>query len=196
MDKEALYWVLSTLPQVSAALVAFIGFLALQSLDEPSRRCAQLEDSCRTYIQDINRNVPIGKFGELTWFEIDALSPEVLMENVGTFLETPNPAAMQGAPDMEKMLSTYYREWERLDSQTRKTRKALAVFVVFHLLVIGVSLSLIPYIPYLATASWTAVATIATSILMVVTVGIMIFVALKGSANYRTQNPKKWRQSR
>jgi hypothetical protein len=33
MEKEPLYW-MSTLPQVSAALVAFIGFLALDSLDE------------------------------------------------------------------------------------------------------------------------------------------------------------------
>jgi hypothetical protein len=63
MSEEALYWVLSTLPQVSAAFVAFIGFLALQSLVEPYRRCAQLEDVCRQHVGDVNRNVPIGDFG-------------------------------------------------------------------------------------------------------------------------------------
>jgi hypothetical protein len=175
MSEEALYWVLSTLPQVAAAFVAFIGFLALQSLVEPYRRCGQLEDSCRQHVGDVNRNVPIGDFGSLKWFEIDALPAEILMRNVAKFTKEPNAPAQQQSPGTITLLSTYYREWERLDTQIGTTRRVLTVFVLIHVVLITVCLSLIPFITSLVNARWTIAATIATIIVMGGSVAIMMF---------------------
>ena len=176
MDKEALYWVLSTLPQVSAALVAFIGFLALQSLDEPSRRRRQMENNCRELVKDW------GEFKTLGWAEIETLSSDELMSKVRAVLkELRSETTEKGT--MPAMLRDYYRGWNTADQHIRNGHLVLTVFVLFHLLVIFISLSAIPYIPCLENASWTTGATVAISILMVVTVGIMIFVALKRSAN-------------
>ncbi len=44
MDADSLFWALSTLPQVNAALIAFIGFLVLDSLTKIDARCAVIEN--------------------------------------------------------------------------------------------------------------------------------------------------------
>jgi hypothetical protein len=45
MDPTALYYVLSTIAQCAAALAAFIGFLALWTLDWLRREAEQIEPS-------------------------------------------------------------------------------------------------------------------------------------------------------
>jgi len=203
MDKEALYWVLSTLPQVSAALVAFIGFLALQSLDEPLRRRAEFLDKSRKHVQ--NYCAPEGwkNFATLTWYGIEVMSRDDLAREIDSLLD----ASLSGTkrrfaiprkkaetevfhlPDDANtrtpfvILRDYRREWRIVDQQINWTQRVLKGFVSIHLLVILGTLSLIPYIPRLAGYPWIEEAVVATALLMVVTVGIMIFVALKRSAN-------------
>jgi len=178
MEKEALYWILSTLPQVSAALVAFIGFLALQSLEEPSRRRRQMEDYCRELVKEPTLNKNLGKFETLGWYAIEALSSDELMSEVSSVLKNLQSETGEQGTALA-ILRRYYPEWNTANQKIRKVHKVLTVFVLFHLLVIFISLSAIPYIPNLENASWTAGPTVAISILMVVTVGIMIFVALE-----------------
>jgi hypothetical protein len=184
MDKEALYWMLSTLPQVSAALVAFIGFLALQSLEEPRRRGAELEDKSRKHVENSYASESWKNFG--IFFEIEVMSSKELAIKIDSLLDAHRLETPKRGSALE-VLRGYRKEWRIVDQQINGTQRFLKGFVSIHLLVIGGTLSLIPYIPRLAPRlagyPWIEEAVVATALLMVVTVGIMIFVALKPSAN-------------
>lgn len=155
------------LPQVSAALVAFIGFLALQSLDEPSCRRGELVDKSRKHVQNYCGPEGWKNFVTLTFFGIDALSRNELSREIDLLLgalpaetETrfailPKKAVVQLPHDAKRgsniaILRDYRKEWRILDQQINRTQMSLTVFVCIHLLVIGVTLSLIPYIPRFA----------------------------------------------
>jgi hypothetical protein len=186
MEKEALYWILSTLPQVSAALVAFIGFLALQSLDEPSRRRTEFVDKSRKHVRDYCEAEGWKNFVTRTWYGIEVMSRDDLAREIDSLLDASLPDdANTRTPFV--VLRDYRREWRIVDQQINWTQRVLKGFVSIHLLVILGTLSLIPYIPRLAPRlagyPWIEEAVVATALLMVVTVGIMIFVALKPSAN-------------
>ena len=177
MDKETLYWVLSTLPQVSAALVAFIGFLALQSLEEPRRRRAEFEGKSRKHVLDYTRERGKNFVEPLTWFQIEVMSSDDLARRIDALASDDDTSTV--------ILRDYRKAWRIADQQINCTQKVLTVFVSIDLLVIGGTLSLIPYIPRLAGYPWIEEAVVATALLIVVTVAIMIFVALKGSPNLK-----------
>ena len=204
MEKDALYWTLSTLPQVSAALVAFIGFLALQSLDEPLRRRAEFVDKSRKHVRDYCAPEEWKNFVTRTWYGIEVMSRDDLAREIDSLLDDASPSGTKRRfaiprkkaetevfhlPDDAKtrtpfiVLRDYRREWRIVDQQINWTQRVLKGFVSIHLLVILGTLSLIPYIPRLAGYPWIEETIVATALLMVVTVGIMIFVALKRSAN-------------
>ena len=56
MDKplgvDPFFWALSTLPQVGAALIAFVGFLLLDSMSKIEQRCKVLEEHIRSWAKD------------------------------------------------------------------------------------------------------------------------------------------------
>src|SRR3990167_7281168 len=117
MDKEALYWILTTLPQVAAALVAFIGFLALHSLDEPLRRREQIENFTRsdlrekrakTYDDYLRKNQ---KMRNIVYNLLDSISGDELMKEVVSWLQ---PIEADIGP-----VKHYPATWTRLNQKIR-----------------------------------------------------------------------------
>ncbi len=179
MDNEALYWILSTIPQVSAALVAFIGFLALYALAEPSRRKAEVETSARKFIGDTRSNPAMGVniFTTPPYHRLEVVSGSQLMQKVESFLNEP---CSQGTSGVE--LQNYLGTWRELESRIRRVNRLLAGFVAWHLFLILASLALLSNVSLLASVSGLSVAIIIVALGMVISVGIMVYEALSPRA--------------
>lgn len=173
MDKEALYWILTTLPQVAAALVAFIGFLALHSLDEPLRRREEIENLTRkdlrerratTYADHLKGNK---KMLDLVYGPLYSISGDELMREVDLWLK---PIGADLGP-----VRYYPATWTRLTRKIRETYWVMGVFAVLHLAIIGACLIMIPYIPSLENLPSLKVLFIVETAIMVIATGVMIF---------------------
>lgn len=173
MDKEALYWILTTLPQVAAALVAFIGFLALHSLDEPLRRREQIENLTRkdlrekrakTYDDYLKRNQ---KMRNIAYDLLDSISGDELMKAVDLWLR---PIVADIGP-----VKHYPATWTKLNQRIRETYRVMGVFVALHLVIIAACLAMIPYIPSLVNLPPLKLLFIGEVAIMVIATGTMIF---------------------
>jgi hypothetical protein len=178
MDNETLYWILSTLPQVSAALVAFIGFLALQSLEEPSGRRTEFEAKTRRFCDDYFAQREWADLVEKNLFTIQVMSRDELSMFIDSILLKALFSETWKSRTDTLHLHGYRNEWKRIDQQINRTQKRLTVFVSFHLVVIVVTLSLIPFIESLKSFPWIKEALVATAVVMGGTVGCMIRSAL------------------
>lgn len=169
MDKEALYWVLSTIPQVSAALVAFIGFLVMSSLDEPTRKRERFENLVR---QDLMQklettNTIYKRFAEVG--KIEVMPADTLMDKI-EFLITMSPPI--------EHLQKYHVGWKPLNQWVKKVRRWLGAFVFCHLFIIAGSLCSLPFSPSISGLPYILFAIIVCIVVLAVSSGVMIFTAL------------------
>jgi len=175
MDKEALYWILTTLPQVAAALVAFIGFLALHSLDEPLRRREEIEHLTRKDLREQRAKAYddfLKKNKEMTNIAYNLLysiSGYELMKAVDLWLRS----ITADIGPVKHNLAT----WTKLNQRIRETYRVMAVFVVLHLVIIAACLAMIPYIPSLVNLPSLKLLFIGEVAIMVIATGTMIFVS-------------------
>src|SRR5438128_7587923 len=165
MSAETLYWILSTIPQVSAALVAFIGFLVLSILDEPSRRRQEFENLTRQEIREKTEfTLPSYQRFKEVGEQIHVIPGDKLMEMVGPLLSQP--------PRLTH-LERYQDGWQRLNRWIKRTRGLLLVFIFCQLVIIAASLGLIPFIPSVVSIPYLSVVIIFAIVIMVFTSGVM-----------------------
>ena len=157
MNAESLYWALSTLPQVGAALIAFIGFLVLDTLGEISRRCGIIEN----YVRDHIGSHPLEGVQRDVYFGYQLVRGEVLMEALEKEASKPGATEKLGTGACASV-----GPWKPLGQWRKTTRRLLQLFVGWNLLVMGVSLALLPLSETLAASygqiawqAWLAVIT-------------------------------------
>lgn len=173
MDKDALYWLLSTLPQVSVALVAFVGFLALFSLEKTLSRRNEIEKLTRRDISEKLSSYPFragDRIHQIGFHTLDTEPGDSLMSAVECFF--------QSSGDKLPLLQTYYDTWKKLDLLIKSMYKALVVFVSFNLFVIGGCLTSLVFVPNLVMLPHLQSVFVAIGILMTVLAGFMIFLSL------------------
>jgi hypothetical protein len=146
MDEQALYSVLTILPQVSAALVAFIGFLGLNSLEEPLRRKAQIEQGAETQVRQIPEQHLNKAIDRIVRRPAGFFSGTEIMRAVHTWVKEHE--------GQDERLETLLARWSAVNCRIVKTRRALTVFISFHLVIIGVSLYLLPQSASLEKLPW------------------------------------------
>jgi hypothetical protein len=136
MDENSLFWLLSTLPQVSAALVALIGFLALQRLDQLSRRKSQLEVQATDLV--VTRHPRKPPFDQLGTLRIQGMT--------GSEFMTTLRQASRDTPEYQSF-SWYCDKWEPLDTSGKAVRNRLRSFALRNLVVICAALTILPLVP-------------------------------------------------
>lgn len=150
MDKESLYWTLSTLPQVCSALVAFIGFLVLDSLREIENRRSGIDDQLRRALQRMQPRR--GGFVGLSSEKIEAMSGDELAKL------TEEALALPEVPEGERWPSFYCQARGALDWQVKQSRRVLGQFVKFNLGAIAACLIALPILPAICQISGGATA--------------------------------------
>ena len=172
MDKDSLYWILSTLPQVSAAFVAFIGFLVLWKSDKLMTEKTRIEEIVRQGVLHSNITLKPG-LGKVP--EIEAIRGTEVLARLRETVTNPSP-------EQSKKGFEYYTRalkiWDEADLAIKRLTRTLIIFVVIQLAVILFSLWGLPNTPSLAGVSlgWVFVTVIA---FMVGSTGYMLFVCLR-----------------
>ncbi len=144
VDDQSLYWTLSTLPQVCAALVAFIGFLILQSLDEPTRRREFFYSECRGYVL-ANGTTQESALHAASKNIIFGMEPATFMAHFE--LAVQKRQLKGGVPEWA---GDYHLRWSETNRYIERARARLAKFVTLNLVVILASLLLLPIVPKIA----------------------------------------------
>lgn len=145
MDADSLFWALSTLPQVNAALIAFVGFLVQDSLSKIDARCAVIEDLIRNtpyntlklFLLGLNKNDTRGL--ALRTMEGGKMMKALLAEidrgmNIAEF-----GGHLQADIDI----------WRPLNQWREETRRHLRIFLIVNLSVLTLSLVLLPFSKFL-----------------------------------------------
>lgn len=140
MDKDALYWLLSTLPQVAAALVAFVGFLGLQRIEQISQHKASIERRARGFDSSIYEK---GKFKTGQQRDLELMSGVEFMLTL--------KASLPDIPD-NGWHKYYCNEWTPLYERVEKLQKQLNFFALKNVTVIVISLVALPFIPLIDAA--------------------------------------------
>ena len=174
-DGDSLYWAFSTLPQVSAALVAFIGFLALQSVLEISARCSAIEEDTRQFLL-MNRHrlregsvlsaVPVGEIRTMWGVR---LMNRVLEHLSGEDTKQSNTAGS---------LQSYINIWQPLHDWRQRLFRVLVVFIGWNLLLMVVSLCLLPFSSGLTSVPGVGGAWVFACLSTVATTVVMVYEAL------------------
>jgi len=140
MDKESLYWALSTLAQVSAALVAFIGFFVLNAISEVAKAAAQIAEDAKEFVSNFPRTEGgKSKLSQLSELEIRALSDRKFMVYAG---ET-------GGDIGNVNIGAQLKAWTPLDGKIREAQRVLIVFIGWNLAIICLSVSGVALVPIL-----------------------------------------------
>jgi hypothetical protein len=168
VDTDSLYWALSTLPQVAAALVAFIGFVVQQRIAEVEARAAPLEKYIRESVsrlpfpETLTKNDPTG---------IGVRSVErgkLIRELRRFFAEDARHAQRWGSAISSLDLLEPLHEW------TAESRIAVIRFTIWNLFIIAASLALLPFSSRLAGADIAVYTWLSLCVSVVVTSGFMI----------------------
>ena len=175
MDADSLYWTLSTFPQVSAALVAFIGFLALSSVEESRKRRAQIEKQLKEMLPHIVKDV--------SWLEIEVWSSKQLMERINYILSNPEQTGARQLPQLREFRDL----WSSADRQVRFIERPLICFVLLHLTVILASLGALPYVPLLIGLPYLRKVAILVAVAICATTVHILFVTLLWQPRYGTR---------
>lgn len=146
LDVDRLYWALSTLPQVGAALIAFIGFLVLDSMSKIEQRCKILEEHIREWAKGFSK--VLEKIGHPTEMGVRVIPFGKLVEIIQTLRSAQE--IMLVSPHEADLSS-----WQPLDNWRKGTRGRLIVFVSLNLFLTALSLVLIPFAENLAPYSLT-----------------------------------------
>ena len=150
MDKplgvEHLFWALSTLPQVCAALIAFVGFLVLDSLSKIEQRSKVLEENIRGWAKGYSK--VLEKIGHPTEMGVRALLFDKLVKIIRTL-------HIEGEIRLVSAHEADLDSWQPLDNWKKATQVQLVYFVSLNLSVITLSLVLPPFARKLAPYSWT-----------------------------------------
>jgi len=173
VDRDSLYWTLSTLPQVSAAYIAFVGFLALESLKEPLRRQAEMENLTRRQLLDWLNLPPLGALviGMFPTFqEVRSTPGDDLMEKIGHLLKD------QKIPQMAAF-DEYYLVWIGANNWIRRQRGLFSVFIIINLAICLISLSLLPNVRALegTRPGCFALAVMLAALFMILSTGWMVY---------------------
>jgi hypothetical protein len=147
MSEESLYWALSTLPQVTAALIAFVGFLALEVLSKMDARCGLIEDLIR---QTPDHKL---KLFLLNLTPSDTRGLGIRTISGGEMMKSIIRAIDEGSLAAEALghLTADIMIWTPLNEWREKTRLRLKVFVCSNLAITIACLLLLPLSPILAS---------------------------------------------
>ncbi|MEO7859404.1 MAG: hypothetical protein ABIU05_02995 [Nitrospirales bacterium] len=141
LDVDRLYWALSTLPQVGAALIAFIGFLVLDSMSKIEQRCKILEEHIRGWAKGFSK--VLEKIGHPTEMGVRVIPFGKLVEIIQT-LHSKHEINLVSAHEAD------LGSWQPLDNWRKGTRGRLRVFVSLNLFLTALPLVLIPFVENLA----------------------------------------------
>lgn len=164
---------LSTLPQVSAALVGLVGLLALFSLEEPLRRRARFEDEGRA---DIERN----RSGSYQ-FPQDKIIHAIAFEKLES---TPGDELISALKDWLKTnkkwkdLRDLVAAWEKVNDWISTMYKTFYIFVGVNLIVIFGSLISLLYVPALVKWDWMESVTKLACFIVVIIAARVIHLAM------------------
>jgi len=146
LDVDRLFWALSTLPQVGAALIAFVGFLVLDSLSKIEQRCKVLEDHIRRWAKDYSE--VLGKIGHPTEMGVRVILFDKLVEIMRT-LHVERKIKLVSAHEAD------LDSWQPLDNWRKGTRRRLIFFASLNLGLMTLSLGLLPFAKNFAPYSLT-----------------------------------------
>lgn len=146
LDVDPFFWALSTLPQVGAALIAFIGFLVLDSMSKIEQRCKVLEEHIRQWAKDYSE--VLEKIGHPTEMGVRVILFDKLVKIVRTL-------HIEGKIKLVSAHEADLGSWQPLDDWRRGTRRRLIFFVCLNLGLMALSLALLPFAKNLAPYSLT-----------------------------------------
>jgi len=172
---DSWFWALSTLPQVGAALIAFIGFLVIDSMSKIDSRCQQIEAEVRTWVLREAGQPPSLVHGDPTGLGIKTMRGDRLIKEIrSSCISNANYAKRWGSG-----AKSWLDIWEPLNNWRENIRCYLKWFVAWNLFVMLTSLVLLPFGNALSSASaivgvvWTA-----TSLSVVVSTAVMVYQIL------------------
>jgi hypothetical protein len=166
MDREALYWVLSTLPQVSAAFVAFIGFLTLLGLDEPLKLKADRVAYLRSFVKENFHSLNFERLAKMGLPRVSVMTDEELMDALADFFTSAHA------------LWPYYDSIIKMNAYIARVRKFLVGFATSHLVVILTSLLLLPFADTLKNYRGMTCLIVLLTLVTVATSGYMVYEVL------------------
>lgn len=168
MDKESLYWALSTLAQVSAALVAFIGFFVLNAISEVAKAAGEIaEDAKEFVIRYGHTQGGTSRLSLLSESEIVALSDRKFMAYA---------AETQGSIGTVN-IGAQLKAWTPLDGKIREAQRVLIVFIGWNLTIICLSVSGVPLVPILVDCPGLPAAFFIGVVSVVLTAGAALYKA-------------------
>jgi len=174
MDEEALYWALSTLAQVNAALIAFVGFLSLQSIVEVSDRCKSLEEQTRDYLIRSHHYLKDGALKNMPQPIYHAIDGVRLMLMAVEELGNADPSQ---SATVAKVRS-YSDVWIKLYPGRGRFSRVLAVFIGWNLFMLVSCLLLLAFGPQTSEISGVKVAWIVACLTVLGTTLVMVYEAL------------------
>ena len=145
MDTESLFWALSTLPQVNAALIAFVGFLVQDSLSKIDARCAVIEDlikntsdnALRRFLLGLNKNDTRG-------LALRTMDGGKMMKGLLAEIDRGTNIFEFGGH-----LQADIDIWRPLNQWREETRRRLRIFLIVNISVLSLSLVLLPFSKFL-----------------------------------------------
>ena len=148
MDADSLFWALSTLPQVNAALIAFIGFLVLDSLTKIDARCAVIEnpikdtpfDVVKLFLLGLNKNDTRG-------LALRTMDGAKMMKALIAEVDKKTSIAQAGGGHLDADIAI----WKPLNQWREETVLRLRLFLIVNLFVLTLSLLLLPFSKLLAS---------------------------------------------
>lgn len=172
---DSWFWALSTLPQVGAALIAFIGFLVIDSMSKIDSRCREIEAEIRKWVLREAGQPPSLVQGDPTGLGIRTMRGDRLIKEIRH--------ACMSSPDYAKKWGSNAQSWldlwEPLNKWRENVRCYLTWFVGWNLFVMFLSLLLLPLSNALSGASAiVGVVWAVTSLSVVVSAAFMVYQIL------------------
>lgn len=176
MDADSLFWALSTLPQVNAALIAFVGFLVQDSLTKIDARCAMIEnlikdtpfDAVKLFLLGLNKNDTRG-------LALKTMDGAKMMKALIAEVDKRTTIAQAGGGHLEADIAI----WKPLNQWREETRRRLRIFLFVNLCVLILSLVLLPFSKFLASyATVASPAWLLISLLAMLSTAAMVYQIL------------------
>ena len=168
VNTTTLLYVLSTTAQTCAALAALIGALGLYRLQSIRSRQEQVERLVRGMVGGVR--------GSVEWANALPLH-ELIDREAVEFARGNTEKEAAGAERMQG----YLGEWRRFDPDYRRTSRLLGVFVLWNLIVIGVSFVGFLFVHQLAPRPWLFTTLVWTVALGTVFASIVMLMEMRNS---------------